>query len=207
MATTNYILRVYNAGCPYALLDTFHVDVTPRINVFAGNDTMIASNQPLQLNATVNNPGAYKFTWSPATGLHSTSVQNPVASLNYAMVNGSITYLVRATNAIGCYGEDNITVKVFKTGPEIFIPSAFTPNGDINNDVIRPILVGIKQLNYFRIYNRWGQLVFSTSESGKGWDGRISGIIQSTANFVYVVQAVDYTGRVIFKKGNIVLIR
>jgi gliding motility-associated-like protein len=123
------------------------------------------------------------------------------------MVDESITYLVRATNPIGCSAEDNITVRVFKTGPEIFVPSGFTPNGDGLNDIIRPILAGIKQLNYFRLYNRWGQLVFSTTQSGKGWDGRIGGKEQPTGNFVYVVQAIDYTGRIISKKGNVVLIR
>ena len=116
-------------------------------------------------------------------GLNSTTIRNPIATLNSSMVDESITYFVRATNAIGCYAEDDINVKVFKTGPDIFIPTAFTPNGDGHNDVIRPILVGIKQLNFFRIYNRWGQLVFSTSESNKGWDGRISGRDQTTGNF------------------------
>lgn len=206
-ATTDYILKVFNEGCPNALTDTFHVTVTPRINVFAGNDTMIVSNQPLQLNATVNNPEAYQFTWSPGTGLNSTSIQGPLATLHSSMVNESITYMVRATDALGCYSEDEVRVTVFKTGPEIFVPSAFTPNGDQRNDVIRPILVGMKQLNYFRIYNRWGQLVFSTTENGKGWDGRISGQEQGTSNFVYIAQGVDYTGKVISKKGNIVLIR
>ncbi|MCU7550710.1 gliding motility-associated C-terminal domain-containing protein [Chitinophagaceae bacterium LB-8] len=207
ISTTNYILTVYNNGCPNALIDTFHVNVAPRVQVFAGNDTMIVANQPLQLNATINNPSAYQFTWSPAMGLSSTTVQNPIATLNSSIEAGSITYIVRATNAIGCYSEDNISVKVFKTGPEIFVPSGFTPNGDTHNDVIRPILVGIKQLNFFRIYNRWGQLIFSTSEGGKGWDGRVSGQEQPTGNFVYMVQGIDYTGRIISKKGNVVLIR
>jgi gliding motility-associated-like protein len=62
-------------------------------------------------------------------------------------------------------------------------------------------------LNYFRVYNRWGEVVFSTREIGKGWDGTIKGQPQSTANFVYMAQGVDYTGRVIFKKGNVMLIR
>jgi gliding motility-associated-like protein len=207
ISTTNYVLQVFNEGCPDALLDTFHVNVAPRIRVFAGNDTMIVANQPLQLNATVNNPGTYQYTWSPATGLNSTTVQNPVATLYSSMPGESITYIVRATNSIGCYNEDNITVRVFKTGPQIFVPSAFTPNNDGHNDIIRPIAVGLKQLNYFRIYNRWGQIVFSTSENGKGWDGRISGQEQGAGNFVYVAQGVDYNNKVIFIKGNIVLIR
>lgn len=206
-ATTNYVLKVVNAGCPNAFTDTFRVRVAQRIMVFAGNDTNVVTSQQLQLNATVNDSTANQFAWSPAVGLNSTNIKDPVALLKPSMIDGSITYRVRATNAIGCYGEDDITVRVFKTGPDIFVPNAFTPNGDGHNDVIRPILVGIKQLNYFRIYNRWGQLVFSTNEGSKGWDGRISGREQSTGNFVFIVQAIDYTGKLISKKGNVVLIR
>jgi gliding motility-associated-like protein len=87
------------------------------------------------------------------------------------------------------------------------MPSGFTPNHDGRNDVIRPILAGIKQLIYFRVYNRWGQLVFSTSEVNKGWDGDVGGSQQSSQNFVYMVQAIDYTGKVIVKRGNFVLVR
>jgi gliding motility-associated-like protein len=206
-SSTNYVLKVYNAGCPNALTDTFHVRVLPRILLSAGRDTAIVNNQPLQLNATLGDSTLYQFMWSPPTGLNSTIIKNPIAILNSSMVDESITYIVRATNSIGCYAEDDINVKVFKTGPDIFVPSGFTPNGDGHNDVIRPILVGIKQLKYFRVYNRWGQLVFSTTESGKGWDGSISGQPQSTNNFVYVAQAIDYTGRIISRKGNVMLIR
>jgi len=98
-------------------------------------------------------------------------------------------------------------VKVFKTPADIFVPTGFTPNGDGRNDVIRPVLVGIKSLTYFRVYNRWGQLVFNTSQAGKGWDGTVGGTLQATDNFVYMVQAIDYTGKTIFKKGDFVLIR
>lgn len=204
--TTNYVLTVTNTGCPNALTDTFHVDVTQPIIVFAGNDTAIVADQPLQLNMTVNDPSANQYAWTPGTGLNSTTIPNPVASLS-AWAGGSITYVVRATNAAGCYGEDNIKVTIFKTAPDIFVPSAFTPNSDGRNDIMRPICVGISQLNYFRIYNRWGQLVFSTSEIGKGWDGTIGGTQQPTSSYVYVAQGVDYTGKTVFKKGNITLIR
>jgi gliding motility-associated-like protein len=205
--TTTYVLKVYNAGCPTALTDTFFLRVAPRIYVNAGHDTIIVANQVLQLDATVNDPAANRFTWSPPTGLSSTIIPNPIATLNPSMVDESITYTVRATNSIGCYGEDAVTVRVFKTGPDIFVPNAFTPNGDGHNDIIRPVLVGIRQLNFFRIYNRWGQLVFQTNESERGWDGKIGGQVQSTNNYVYFVQAIDYTGRTITRKGNIALIR
>ncbi|MBL7739923.1 MAG: gliding motility-associated C-terminal domain-containing protein [Chitinophagaceae bacterium] len=205
LISTNYVLTVVNAGCPNALTDTFKVNVTQPIIVFAGNDTAVVANQPLQFNAIVNDPAANIFSWTPVTGLDFTTINNPVATLGAEI--DYITYIVRATNAAGCYGEDDIRVTVFKTGPDIFVPSGFSPNGDGRNDIIYPICVGIKELKFFRMYNRWGQLIFSTSQIGKGWDGRISGTLQSSGNFVFMVQGVDYTGKIIFKKGNILLIR
>ncbi len=206
-ATTDYVLAVTNSGCPNVLTDTFHVNVSPPIIVFAGNDTVVVANQPLQLHAITNDSAANQYTWSPDTGLNSTSISDPLAILNQSIVNETITYIVRATDPTGCYGEDAITVTLFKTGPDIFVPSGFTPNGDGLNDLLRPIPVGVKQLNYFRVYNRWGQLVFSTSEIGKGWDGTINGQPQATGNFVYIAQGIDFTGKIIFKKGNVTLVR
>jgi gliding motility-associated-like protein len=202
---TDYILSVTNAGCPNALLDTFHVSVTQPIVVFAGNDTSIVAGQPLQLNATVSDPLANQYSWTPATGLSNTDIANPVASL-LSQAGRTITYTVKATTAEGCFGQDDIKVVVFTTAPDIFVPSAFTPNRDGLNDVLRPIGVGISQLNYFRIYNRWGQLVFSSSDLKQGWDGAINGRVQSTATYVYIAQGTDYTGKVINKKGSVTLI-
>jgi gliding motility-associated-like protein len=205
--TTDYLLTINNAGCPNALVDTFHIIVAPKIIVNAGNDTAVVVNQPLQLNANVSDPNANIFNWTPSTGLNFTSVANPIALYNLEQGGRTITYVVRATNQVGCYGEDTIAVKIFTTPPDIFIPSGFTPNADGRNDVLRPVCVGIKQLNYFRVFNRWGQMVYSTSQIGAGWDGSISGQPQATNNFVYIAQGVDYTGKIVFKKGNVMLVR
>lgn len=202
---TDYILGVTNAGCPNALLDTFHVSVTQPIVVFAGNDTSIVADQPLQLNTIVSDPSANQYSWTPATGLNYTDIANPVAGLS-SQAGRTITYTVKAITAEGCFGQDDIKVVVFTTAPDIFVPSAFTPNGDGLNDMLRPIGVGIAQLNYFHIYNRWGQLVFSSSDLKKGWDGAINGRVQSSATYVYVAQGRDYTGKVINKKGSVTLI-
>jgi len=201
---TDYVLSVTNAGCPNILTDTFRVIVAPKINVFAGNDTFIVAGQPLQLNATANDPRANVFNWTPFFGLSDANIYNPIALLGSE--TETIRYIVRATNPEGCYGEDDIKITVFKTGPDIFVPTGFTPNGDGLNDVLKPIYVGIKQLNFFRVFNRWGQMVFSTSNMGAGWDGRIGGVMQSTATFVFMAEGIDYTGKRIFKKGTTTLI-
>jgi gliding motility-associated-like protein len=119
----------------------------------------------------------------------------------------SITYRVRVYSAGGCYSEDDITVRVYKTAPDILVPSAFTPNGDGRNDVLRPVALGITGLHYFRVYNRWGQIVFFTSEMGKGWDGLFNGTAQPSGTYIYAVEGTDFRGRVVFRKGTSVLIR
>ena len=75
-------------------------------------------------------------------------------------------------------------VTVYKTMPDLFVPTAFTPNGDGHNDIIRPKAIGIKQFGYFRIFNRLGQLVYHTSSIDQGWDGNVSGKPQPAGTYV-----------------------
>ncbi len=199
--TTAYMLKAYDTiGCPKPLTDTVVVNVLPHINAFAGNDTMIVAGQPLQLYAT----GGNVYVWSPNTGLSNNVIANPVATLDASI--GSMTYIVRVGNG-ACFSNDSINVKVFKTGADIFVPSAFTPDGDGKNDVLKPVLVGIKNLENFKVYNRWGQLVYSTDRPGQGWDGTINGIPQQMATFVYIARGTSYLDKKITRKGTVILIR
>ena len=200
--TTTYVLLAYDTkGCPKPGSDTVVVKVLPDIQAFAGRDTVAVTGQPLQLRAT----GGISYLWSPATHLSSPTIANPVAV--FTQPAEAIQYKVSVFNEAGCVDEAFVTVKVFKTGPAIFVPTAFTPNGDGHNDVLRPIAAGIKQFDYFRVYNRWGQLVFATTASGLGWDGTIAGASPATGTYVWMVKAIDYTGKAYFGKGTVVLIR
>jgi len=204
LKTSDYFLTIVNAGCPNALKDTFHVFVHNKIVVDAGRDTAVVMNQPLQLLATSSDTAEDFYAWTPHTGLDNPSVSNPIAILGRDI--DSVRYTVRATANSGCFGEAQKLVKVFKTLPDIFVPSAFTP-GKASNSVLRPIPVGISTLHYFRIYSRWGQLVYSTSAIGQGWNGAINGHPQETGTFVWMVEGTDYTGKPVFRKGTSVLIR
>jgi gliding motility-associated-like protein len=135
-----------------------------------------------------------------------TYVADPVVTFYNTSLN-YITYAVTATTPDGCQGADSITVRIFKTMPDIFVPSGFTPNQDGVNDIFRPVLAGIAKIDFFRVFNRWGQLIYATSTPGQGWDGTFHGTMQDIGTFVYVIQAVDYTGKVILKKGSVTLIR
>lgn len=199
--TTAYVLSATDTlGCPKPKTDTVLVTVIPVVAAYAGRDTAVVAGQPLQLLAT----GGTNYAWTPVTGLNDPSVANPIATLDNTI--DSITYTVRVSVG-SCYADDQVKVRVFKTGPDIFVPNAFTPNGDGKNDVSRPILVGITKLNYFSIYNRWGQLIFTTTEENKGWDGRFNGVPQPSGAYVYQALGVDFLGKTVFKKGTVVLIR
>jgi len=200
--TTQYILTTYDTlGCPKPVSDTVLVTVNPKINAFAGNDTTVIVGQPLQFNGI----GGVNYLWIPGTGLNNPTIQNPIGI--YSADIDSIRYKLIVTDDIGCADSAYVTVRVFKTIPYIFVPTAFTPNGDGLNDKVMPIAVGIQKINYFSIYNRWGQRVFMTTVNGNGWDGRINGRDQGTGVFVWVVSALDYLGNSIFLKGTVTLIR
>jgi gliding motility-associated-like protein len=201
-ATTNYILTATDTlGCPKPGYDTVTVTVLPKVSASAGRDTMIVFGQPLQLQGS----GGENYLWTPPTWLNNTSIVNPIARINANI--DSIRYKVFVTDFLGCIDSASILVKIFKTNPQIFVPTGFTPNGDGLNDFLKPIAVGIERIEYFRVYNRWGQLVFSTTINGQGWDGRIGGKIQTSNTYAWMVKAVDYTGKSVFQKGTATLIR
>ena len=202
--TTQYIFTARNniSGCPKPVSDTITVIVIPPPVAFAGNDTVAVAGQPLQLRATGSGT---IFSWNPPLWLNNPAISNPVANIPATV--DSIRYRVRVSTIEGCYADDDLVVKLFSTGPEIFVPSAFTPNGDGRNDVLKPIPVGISRLVYFKVFNRWGQLIYSTTEIGKAWDGTFSGVKQPSGTYVYEVAGIDYRGNQLYRKGTAVLIR
>jgi gliding motility-associated-like protein len=201
--TTNYILTAYNStGCPKPFRDTIQIRVIPQVKPFAGNDTSIVIGQSLQLFGT----GGGSYQWSPGRFLNFTNINNPIANILDPAID-TFRYFLTVTKE-GCSATDDILVKVFKTPPSIFVPSAFTPDGDGLNDRIRPIIVGMKTLDYFRIFNRWGQLVYESNYTKLlGWDGNIDGTPQKSEVYVYTAQATDFNNKVVVVKGTILLIR
>jgi gliding motility-associated-like protein len=189
-------------GCTDSAYQTVTVIAPPNVN--AGNDTAVVVNQPLQLQASSDPSDQISYLWSPSTWLTNPSIANPIAGLPETM--DKIQYTVRATDTAGCFGLDSVQVKIFKTAPSIFVPNAFTPGGTSNN-IFRPIPVGIASLNYFRVYNRWGRLMYSTSRLGDGWDGNASGKPQDSGGYVWMLSGNTYTGDTITKKGTMVLLR
>jgi gliding motility-associated-like protein len=200
--TTQYVLSVYDVlGCPKPGRDTVVVIVQPKIIANAGRDTTVVVGQPLLFNGT----GGVNYLWVPAFGLSNPNIRNPIG--RYGTETDSVRYKMIAYDEIGCADSAYVTVYVYKTNPTVFVPTAFTPNNDGLNDVIRPIAVGIRRINYFAVYNRWGERVFYTTANKHGWDGMINGKKQGTGVYVWMVHAEDYLGKQVFLKGTVALIR
>jgi gliding motility-associated-like protein len=188
------------SGCPKPRFDTVLVTVHPKVIADAGpRDTVIVGSQRLQLNGT----GGTRYTWSPPTGLNNANIRNPIA-----LLRNDQRYVLTVASDAGCTGTDTIDVIVYKVEADLFVPTAFTPNGDGLNDFFKPIPIGMKAINHFKVFNRWGVLMYSSTEmKGRGWDGTYNGRPQDSNTFVWIAEGVDYEDRKISKKGYVVLIR
>jgi gliding motility-associated-like protein len=211
--TTTYYLNVKDVhGCVSLQKDDVTIHVTPSVKIFAGNDTIIAINQPLKLNAVdVNRSGVDHWEWSSVTtvsNLDNPMSQSPVATFSspVAIAPYEYVYTITGRTPVGCEGFDEIKIKVYK-GPDIYVPTGFTPNSDGKNDLLIPVPVGIKDLKFFRVFNRWGQLIFQTQNPSRGWDGRINGVTQPTGVFIWTAEGIDYTGKLISVRGTSTLVR
>jgi gliding motility-associated-like protein len=134
------------------------------------------------------------------------SLSNDAIAAPVAIPLEETYYKVRATNVKGCVATDSVLIKVNPV-QEIFIPTAFTPNGDGKNDHLIPFFPATTVLKNFTVYNRWGQLVFSSDARGKGWNGKLSGVEQAPGVYIWVFKASDGTGKQLERKGTVLLSR
>jgi gliding motility-associated-like protein len=194
-----YIVTVTDGyGCNYLVSDTVMVTKQPPVPAFAGNDTIAVVGLPHQLMAS----GGANYIWSPDNVLNNPYIANPLAT----MTADSTLFAVTVIDIAGCRGYDSVWVKTYD-GITFYVPNAFSPNGDGINDVFRPIPVGIVSTDLFRIFNRYGQLVFETNQWMKGWDGTYKGVAQAVGNYVWIVKGKGRNGKIIEMKGNVVLVR
>jgi gliding motility-associated-like protein len=105
----------------------------------------------------------------------------------------------------GCVTKDSVMIYVDEDAI-IALPNAFAPGSGANNE-FKIIKRGIATLNYFRIFNRWGNLIFETKDMNVGWNGEYNGIPQPVGVYVYQVEAFGKTGKTFKKQGNVTLLR
>jgi len=182
--------------------DTQYIDIWRSPQGLQTHDTVLTAGQPYQLIAGAGDAGAGNtFKWWPVTALDNPYIANPVTT-----AGENITYTVQIKNGFGCSLTDTIRLTYYK-GPDIYLPNAFTPNGDGLNDILRPFAVGMKKLEYFRVFNRLGNIVFKTETFMAGWDGMVNGSLAPAGTYIYEVNGIDSNNKRVVKKGTIVLIR
>ena len=140
------------------------------------------------------------YLWTPSTGLSDATVANPKTTLT-----ADQEYKIAITVASGCVTVDSLLVRIFEN--KIYVPNVFTPNGDGINDKLFINLVAVQRLNYFRIYNRNGKVMFETNDATVGWDGKFNNQLQAMDTYVWVAQIFDNIGNLTVRRGTVTLLR
>ncbi|MBY0479470.1 MAG: PKD domain-containing protein [Chitinophagaceae bacterium] len=205
-STTTYTVVGYDSLNCFQSTATVTVIVYPYPTVNAGRDTVIRAGSSVLLQPIVS-ADATQFLWSPPATLSCTTCFNPIAT-----PNATTTYRLIATNIAGCNSFDEVKVIVLCDRNNIFIPNAFTPNGDNLNDRFYVMGPGIENVKSFRIYNRWGNLVFektyiNANEPLQGWDGMMNGQKAPPGLYSYTTEIICSDGGIIPVSGSVTLIR
>jgi len=157
------------------------------------------SGRNLQLQSRTFASASY--LWQPNTGLNSSTISNPI--FNHIREQ---EYKINISTIEGCIVVDTLQVRIFRE-KEIYVPKGFTPNGDVSNDLLIPRLVGIEQLIYFKVFDRWGQLMYQTTRAGEGWDGTFKGVKQPMESYTWIAEGRDIDGQIIKRTGATILLR
>jgi gliding motility-associated-like protein len=195
-ATSTYTVTGTDAtGCTGTSTVTIDIINDPKLTLTKSGDVECNTNT-IQLAAS----GAASYSWSPASLLSA-----PNGAVTNATVFEPTTFVV--TGVVGsCIVTDSIRVNVYNNDEAaIFIPNAFTPNGDGNNDCLRVLNKANFSKYYFTVYNRWGQRVFEADNPSDCWDGTFNSQQVQLGTYYFFLQGETRCGKV-FKKGDITVI-
>jgi gliding motility-associated-like protein len=202
--TTTYSVIIRQGSCfTDTLKSTVVVYQPPVIN--AGPDQAIVLGESVKLQTTGSDITHY--SWTPSTGLSCDDCEAPMAAPPV-----TTTYAVTAISEHGCTASDDVTVSVRCDGSQIWLPNTFTPNADGQNDFFYPHGKGLSAINRFRIYDRWGELIFdranmSVNDRNSGWDGTYKNQTLKPDVYVWIINATCTNGDALELKGDISLIR
>lgn len=196
--TIEYKLVLTNSyGCKDSAWININVFKNPVVTAGAGKTILLGDSAVL--DGSVQGT-AVNYYWSPITPVSNSILLNPVVS-----PVAETTYTLYANSTLGCGNKSAaVTIKVYK---DVFMPKAFTPNGDgVNDRYHATALAGFKIVS-FTIFNRFGSKVFATTDASVGWDGTIKGQPQETGEYVYYLEMKNPAGKKISRTGNILLLR
>lgn len=175
-----------------------NVQQIPEITI--SNDTSIVIGEVVKLFSQSQENATY--TWEPNIGLSCNKCQNPSSR-----PLEDIEYTLTVNDSINCFSvTEKISIEILKKYT-IDVPTVFTPNGDGINDIITPKGWGIHMIADFKVFNKWGEVVFQSNEKNNGWNGYYKGKLQENDTYVYYVEAITFDGKKISKKGNFVLMK
>ena len=188
---TYYVTVIDNNQCKGS--DTVRIVryLPPPVN-FLPADTSICNYGTMLLKASTN---FINYKWSNNSTSPSITITSPGV------------YWLRVTDASNCTGKDSIVVKSKNCLNGFYIPNAFTPDNNGRNDFFKPFIGGVVKKYQFMIYNRWGQIIFTTNDQHKGWDGKLAGIDQDPNVFVWTCTYQIENQSVKKEKGTVVLMR
>jgi len=205
-ATTLYRVIGYDGKNCFTDTNFVKITVGPKPTVNLGADLNLSTGTITNLHAVTQNGPITSWSWAPSTGLSCTNCPSPVLR-----VTDNISYVVTVVNNYGCMASDNISIFTFCQNSQVFIPNAFTPDGDGLNDILMVRGTGIF-VKSFRIFNRWGELVFekqnfNPNDKKYGWDGKVKGVPATPDVFVYTAEVICDNGVNYTYKGNSTLLK
>ncbi|MBS1509873.1 MAG: PKD domain-containing protein [Bacteroidetes bacterium] len=203
--TTYRVIGTDDKGC---FKDTGFVTVKvyPIPTVEAGTDKNINVGQSIDLIPAIS-ADVTSVNWTPTKGIIQTHYPGVTVK-----PQETTQYMVEVANAGGCKSRDNVTVFVTCNGSNVFIPNTFSPNGDGVNDIFYPRGTGLFSIKTFRVFNRWGEVVyekngFYANDAASGWNGTFKGLKQNPDVYVYTIEILCDNSTVLTMKGNVALIQ
>ncbi|SHN43994.1 PKD domain-containing protein [Chitinophaga sp. CF418] len=204
----NYTYEVtgYDAEGCFTHDTSLIVTVHPSPTIDAGPDRTVTAGKLITLRTT-GSPDIVKWNWSPAEYLNCTTCQTP-----QALPNLSTIYKVEVENIYGCKATDEFSLKLLCNQDAIFLPTAFSPNGDGKNEWFYPKGRGVKEVISMRVYDRWGSLVFERmyfqiNTATAGWDGTWKNRVAPIGTYVYSIETVCEEGGTFMFNGTVTVVK
>ncbi|KAA2242667.1 PKD domain-containing protein [Chitinophaga agrisoli] len=206
LGSYTYNVTGYDADGCFTHDTSLVVNVQPSPTVNAGPDLTGMAGSPVTL-AGQGSPDITKWSWSPPEYLDCADCPTTMA-----LPNLSTKYTVEVENSYGCKATDEVLVKVTCDKGAVFLPTAFSPNGDGQNEWFYPKGRGIKEVKGMRVYDRWGSLVFERTHfqintAAAGWDGTWKNRVAPIGSYVYMIETVCEDGTVFLFRGAVTVIR
>ena len=191
-------------GCK-GLSSPFVLKVVPLPVIQLPNDTTIFAGDQIEILAQTTN--AVSILWTPSTYLTCTSCYT-----TFSRPEVPITYTATVANELNCLSSDTIRINLKCNDQFVFIPNVFSPNADDNNDVFYPRSGFKTKINFMKIYNRWGQLIFenynfTSNDPLSGWDGTFNNTYSDAGLYSYIIQATCFDGSLLLYNGDITMLR